>query len=1149
MSQSAVLDVEKSNPQIPTSFTADSGTAIPIGNDLEILGSGGITTTGSGKTLTIDFPVPVTVANGGTGTTSLTENGVLVGDGTDPVQTFTLGDGQLLIGDTGGAPVPSRLTEGTGISISNSAGSITISGTSSVALNFAADSGTATPAANTLTLAGTSAQGLTTSGSGSTVTFTISDASTSQKGVAELATDAEAKAVTATDKIITPSNLAAVFAEPPALGSTTPAAVDGTTGTFNDVDVDNLNLNGNTVSTTDVNGDLLLSPNGTGGVVAVTDLTVGNTSRDVSFTINGASIDGTISAEGLGAADLGGIISHRHSATAGFGGHFIGLRSRGTHASPTVVSDGDSLGLFAFAGYDGTDYAQAAQINIQVDGTPGSNDMPGRILFLTSADGGQTPTEAMRISSEQKVGINNPTLLDEFNISGAMDIQHTSTATDDHALEIDIDAAGFGDVKAVNIAYTTGAISGTNEEAIIFVNIDETSATGGEIVGYEVLSTAEGTDTVVAMKVGAQIDPLHHEVGTFGNADSILNIAVDVTAALSSGGAGNISVFVNDNDTMTIGDAATFGEIEVVIDTAASGSGIAPTFRYSTGVGTWSSFTPVDGTNGFRNTGIIEWNASSLTGWATGTGGEYLIEITRTRNSLSTTPIVDLIQIAALTEYMWDKNADITCNSISPNTDITVANGGTGRSTATAYAVICGGTTATGAHQSIASVGTSGQILTSNGAGALPTFQAPVAATDVSDATFRIQDDGDDTREIAFQASGITTSTVRTITMADQDIDLTPDTGTFQAADQALIDISGLAVTNGNFIVGDGANWVAESGQTARDSLGVNIQTEGWSNLGLTYDGVTGVFTVNGYDGTALSSSNPAKLWIKSSSSKGQIIEYTVTANQSFTDDVGTSDIVGNTFGMPTGVAYAEDIPFWLVAATNDDEDTVTFGITRIPHMAVAPASANIGTPASAVADSQGSLFLFSSVTVADYDGNPVLNIGSARGQMSSSDDWTMQAFNNQDGIGKFQEDVLFDVPVNKFSAGTNSHFLDNGGAAPQFTAAEYKYKCYRNGKCNVYYNTTTVSSAGTGSVSTKLLLPFTINDYGLGGEVNIGHGYWDDNSLTKKNLIMGRTSASQLFCYHAYLTDTTAGRNMLNSFYASSDSCNVILDFQISTD
>lgn len=59
---------------------------------------------------------------------------------------------------------------------------------------------------------------------------------------------------------------------------------------------------------------------------------------------------------------------------------------------------------------------------------------------------------------------------------------------------------------------------------------------------------------------------------------------------------------------------------------------------------------------------------------------------------------------------------------------VVVSNGGTGDTSLTAYAVLCGGTTTTGAVQSIASVGTSGQLLTSNGAGALPTMQAAPAA-------------------------------------------------------------------------------------------------------------------------------------------------------------------------------------------------------------------------------------------------------------------------------------------------------------------------------------------------------------------------------------------------------------------------------------
>ncbi len=75
-----------------------------------------------------------------------------------------------------------------------------------------------------------------------------------------------------------------------------------------------------------------------------------------------------------------------------------------------------------------------------------------------------------------------------------------------------------------------------------------------------------------------------------------------------------------------------------------------------------------------------------------------------------------------------------TNNSINSLDPIQVALGGSGVASTTAYAVLCGGTTSTGALQPIASVGTSGQVLTSNGAAALPTFQASVAAG-VSSAT------------------------------------------------------------------------------------------------------------------------------------------------------------------------------------------------------------------------------------------------------------------------------------------------------------------------------------------------------------------------------------------------------------------------------
>lgn len=71
-----------------------------------------------------------------------------------------------------------------------------------------------------------------------------------------------------------------------------------------------------------------------------------------------------------------------------------------------------------------------------------------------------------------------------------------------------------------------------------------------------------------------------------------------------------------------------------------------------------------------------------------------------------------------------------SANVLTDNAAVTVAQGGTGVATTTVYAPLFGGTTTTGPLQS-GTVGSSGQVLTSNGAGALPTFQ-PVSAGELT---------------------------------------------------------------------------------------------------------------------------------------------------------------------------------------------------------------------------------------------------------------------------------------------------------------------------------------------------------------------------------------------------------------------------------
>lgn len=76
-----------------------------------------------------------------------------------------------------------------------------------------------------------------------------------------------------------------------------------------------------------------------------------------------------------------------------------------------------------------------------------------------------------------------------------------------------------------------------------------------------------------------------------------------------------------------------------------------------------------------------------------------------------------------------------TFAGLTLSSPLTVANGGTGDASLTAYAVLCGGTTSTAAIQSVAALGASGTVLTSNGAGALPTFQAVSGSGTVNSGT------------------------------------------------------------------------------------------------------------------------------------------------------------------------------------------------------------------------------------------------------------------------------------------------------------------------------------------------------------------------------------------------------------------------------
>ncbi len=143
----------------------------------------------------------------------------------------------------------------------------------------------------------------------------------------------------------------------------------------------------------------------------------------------------------------------------------------------SVVSDGDDLGTIRFAGDDGTDVnSVAATIRAEVDGTPGSNDMPGRLLFETTADGAASSTERARINSDGQLLVGTTTAT-STNISSVFAADNSSTSV----------VSGNGAAIAIQNTNTTDNTYST----IYFQN----SAAATDSAIYGVHEDADGTGT------------------------------------------------------------------------------------------------------------------------------------------------------------------------------------------------------------------------------------------------------------------------------------------------------------------------------------------------------------------------------------------------------------------------------------------------------------------------------------------------------------------------------------------------------------------------------------------------------------------------------------------------------------------------------
>ena len=136
------------------------------------------------------------------------------------------------------------------------------------------------------------------------------------------------------------------------------------------------------------------------GYVPYTGAT-GNVNLGTNFIAAGASLTplAPIHAISTISTNPRGVLSDQNTADA-VGARITMRKSRGTPASPTVITTADVLGSWTAAGYDGTNYIDAAKVLVTSTGTIGTNQVPA-IMELQTANASGTLIDGIKIDQAQ----------------------------------------------------------------------------------------------------------------------------------------------------------------------------------------------------------------------------------------------------------------------------------------------------------------------------------------------------------------------------------------------------------------------------------------------------------------------------------------------------------------------------------------------------------------------------------------------------------------------------------------------------------------------------------------------------------------------------------------------------------------------------
>jgi hypothetical protein len=252
----------------------------------------------------------------------------------------------------------------------------------------------------------------------------------------------------------------------------------------------------------------------------------------------------------------------------------LGHSRTSTQGSHTILQENDEYGKVRFYGSDGDNFGNpGAEISGRVDGTPGSNDMPGRLEFMTTADGATLPTTRMTIKSDGRIGINSAipaATLDIHDIAstGPCLLLRGASITEGDIVTPDGEALGFGNWNYETSTYTERLRIASDGDIGIGTHSPDgrLHLTSGDSGDCELIIEADEDNNdetdhprLVFMQDGGI------RMGMLGFVSGMSNIGANVLTLASGGGSSGFTVATTQTDgwenavrRMHIDDTGTF---------------------------------------------------------------------------------------------------------------------------------------------------------------------------------------------------------------------------------------------------------------------------------------------------------------------------------------------------------------------------------------------------------------------------------------------------------------------------------------------------------------------------------------------------------------------------------------------------------------